>query len=241
MYRKSLLQVAMFFFAAFTSTLYAQADNYKVYTGEITEGDYIIVYKADGNLYALKAENASKRIAYDTLLPATDETEISDPDELLVWHISPNGQYYTVYNEKEQKYVAGTKNRNEANLHTACDTKYEKFDITLMDDEGYNFVCRGRADMDTANKTYKYLRFNGKDGGWGCYEQSTGGHLTLYKKDGESGPNGNETIIEGVKTQGEHASKTSNKSVVYDLQGRKVAKASSNRLYIKNNKKFIVK
>ena len=146
-----------------------KADSYVKYTGQITEGEYIVCY----NVYAMKAEVSSDRLVsvkgYNT---NQDKQTVTDAS--LVWIIKKQGDYYTLYNSSVEKYAASTGAKNKAKLETSIG------DNTLWTITGtstYEFVNKKNKD----NNVNCNLRLN--DGyGFACYATATGGALTLYKK-----------------------------------------------------------
>ena len=150
-------------------------DAYALYSGDITEGDYIVFY----NGKAMKAEVSNSRLQYAEVTPFNDV--ISTNNESIVWHIaasSTNG-YWTIYNVAETKYAAATGSKNQAALlDSGTDDKSLWF---VTGSSTYEFVNKAReaASSDSGNK---YLRNNGTNG-FACYASGTGGALSLYKKD----------------------------------------------------------
>ncbi len=165
---KSLLLLATMLFGASS----AWADVYERFSGEITEGDYIIAY-TNG---AMKAAISSNRLQYVTI--SDDEItakKISSPDASIVWTITANGDYYTIYNAKEGKYAASTGTKNQAALLDAGTD--DKALWTITGESTYEFVNKANA----AAKVNSNLRKN-TTYGFACYSTGTGGALTLYKK-----------------------------------------------------------
>ena len=141
---------------------------YALYSGDLTEGDYVIVY--DGA--AMKASIASNRFEY-TGVTISDNT-IYDPSEDIVWHIAPSGDYWMIYNSDKDKFAASTGAANKAQL-LASGTD----DMSLWSASGtstFEFVNK----KNTANKVNANLRRNGTYG-FACYASGTGGALSLYK------------------------------------------------------------
>ncbi len=141
------------------------ADNYELYSGTITEGDYVIV-----QTYALKNVISENRFAYASVT-VTDGI-INNPSPNLVWHIAPDGDYWTIYNSSVGKYAGGTSTKYIGTLLDEV-TDYARWTVTGT--STYDFTNKGRANTST-----NYLRRN--DSGFGCYTSSTGKALTLYKK-----------------------------------------------------------
>ena len=162
---KALLLVSMIVGAV--SGVWAQDAVYKLYSGTITEGDYLIVY--DGA--AMKASISSDRLQY-TEVTITDDA-ISNPDANLVWTVGTNDGYYTLYNASTKSYAASTGAKNKAQLLQSTDNMMR---WTISGTETYEFVNL----KNSQNKVNDHLRRNGTYG-FACYATSTGGALSLYK------------------------------------------------------------
>lgn len=145
------------------------ADNYELYSGTITEGDYVIVHT-----YALKNVISENRFAYASVT-VTDGI-ITNPSANLVWHIAPDGDYWTIYNSSVEKYAGGTSTKNEGALLDEV-TDYARWTVTGT--STYDFANKGRAAGSSPSN--KWLRRN-KSYGFACYSSDTGSPLTLYKK-----------------------------------------------------------
>lgn len=147
------------------------SNDYTLFTGSITEGDYIIVYNYNGD-GAMTATVSSSRLTYTDVTVVNDT--VSNPDASVIWHIAPTGDgYYTIYNEKTASYAAGTGTKSQAKLVTTV-TDYAKW--TPSGTSTYEFVNLGNKNGGVnAN-----LRRN-QNYGFACYSTSTGGALSLYK------------------------------------------------------------
>ena len=141
-----------------------------LYSGTITEGDYVIYY----NGKAMKNTVSSNRFDYAEVTPTNNS--ISSPASSIVWHIAPSGNYWTIYNSSVAKYAGGNTSKNQGALLDSI-TDYAKWTVTGT--STYEFTNKGRAEgsSDTGNK---YLRNNGTYG-FACYSTGTGGELSLYK------------------------------------------------------------
>lgn len=151
----------------------AWGDDYALYSGEITEGDYLIVY----NGAAMKAYINNSRLQY-TEVTITNNV-ISNPAADLIWTISKDNvetQYYKLYNSSIEKYAASTGAANKAQLTTTIDKKIR---WTITGNSTYEFINQ----QNLANSVNANLRRNGTYG-FACYSTSTGGALSLYKKVG---------------------------------------------------------
>ncbi len=147
------------------------ADDYELYSGTITEGDYVIYYSGK----AMKNSIASNRLEYTAVTPS--ENKISDPDASIVWHIAASGDYWTIYNASVSKYAASTGSKNQAKLEASV-TDNSRWTVTGT--STYEFENKARAAAASDNDK-KWLRNNGNYG-FACYASGTGGALSLYKK-----------------------------------------------------------
>ena len=168
---KKLLLKSILLLCALVVGTSAWAVDYELYSGTITEGDYVIYY----NGKALKNTITSSR--FDYLSPTPSEDKITNPAATIVWHIAKDGDYWTIYNAAVNKYAGGTTTKNQGAL-LASVTDYARWTVTGT--ETYDFENKGRAG-GSSDKDKKWLRNNGTYG-WACYSTSTGGALSLYKK-----------------------------------------------------------
>lgn len=152
----------------------AAANNFVLHEGELVEGDYLIVY--NGN--AMKAEVASGRLAYAEV--TVSENTIDNSDASIVWHLSPSGDYWTILNEKINKYAASTGAKNKAQLLDSGADDKSLWTVTKTKDAAkFEFVNRA----NTTAKVNANLRNNGAYG-FACYAAATGGPLSLYRLGG---------------------------------------------------------
>ena len=147
------------------------SNTFNLYTGEITEGDYIIYY----NGRAMNTTVSNNRLQFLSVTPNNDS--IVDPDASIIWHIEKDGDYWTLYNADAGKYASGTSTKNQATMVDEI-TDYARWRFESGDT--FNFINIGRenAIQDFNNK---YLRNNGTYG-FACYASGTGGLLSLFKK-----------------------------------------------------------
>ena len=144
---------------------------FQLYSGEMTEGEYVLVDGAKDK--ALKAAVAgSTRLAGEDVTIENDA--ILNPDASIVWNIAKSGTDWTIYNEYEGKYVAGTVVKNAAQLLT--DGTDENTLWTISGTETYDIVNK----VNDANSVNSHLRWGGDY--YACYGSSTGKTLRLYKK-----------------------------------------------------------
>ncbi len=142
---------------------------YSKYSGTLTEGDYIIYY--DGK--AMNNTISSDRLQYLEVTPSNDQ--ITNPDASIVWHIAASGDYWTIYSANAGKYAASTGAKNKAALNSSGTDNKSLWSVSGT--STYDFVNK----QNTTNNVNAYLRNNGTYG-FACYASSTGGGLTLYKK-----------------------------------------------------------
>ena len=144
-------------------------DEYALYTGELVEGDYLIVY--DGG--AMNTTVEGDRLQYEEVV-ATNGVIITDNVE-IIWHIASSGDYWTIYNADADAFAAGTGVKNKAQM--LADGTDDKALWTVSGTETYEFVNKA----NTVAEVNANLRKNGTYG-FACYSTSTGGALSLYKK-----------------------------------------------------------
>ena len=142
---------------------------YELHTGNLVEGDYVVFYANNG----MKAQVVSNRLSYTEYIPEADV--IYDPSADDVWHISKNGDYWTLYNAATAKYAAGNGTKNQAAL--VDNVGDAALWTATMTDGTFEFVNKKNNDA-SVNKN---LRYNAGYG-FACYGTSTGGALSLYKK-----------------------------------------------------------
>lgn len=145
-----------------------ESDVFAKYTGAITEGDYLIVY--DGG--AMKASVTSGRLDYTNVTDSGGS--ITSPDASLIWTVTADGSYYTLYNESTGKYAAGTGVKNKAQLLSAVGDQAR---WTVSGTATYEFVNKANAAASINANLRKNTTY-----GFACYATGTGGALTLYKR-----------------------------------------------------------
>ena len=139
-----------------------------LYSGTISEGDYVIVYDNK----AMKNTVSSNRLTYSEVTISNDT--ISSPDSSIVWHIAPSGSYWTIYNSSVSKYAAANGTKNQAQLLDSGSD--DKSLWTVTGSSTYEFVNKN----NSANSVNANLREN-TTYGFACYATGTGGALSLYK------------------------------------------------------------
>ena len=140
------------------------------YSGDLTEGDYII---ANGNsTYAmLNTINSNIRFNKQSISPSNNQIIVANASAYL-WHIASSGDYWTIYNAAEEKYVVSTGTASQAILGGNSDDKC-KFSVSGT--TTYTFVSKYNSELSTPANAQLC------DGGtyWACYKS---GSNTLYKK-----------------------------------------------------------
>ena len=151
-------------------------DVYNKLTGSIEEGDYVIFY----NGKALKNTVTSNRLDYAEVTPVNDK--IANPDASIIWTISQNGEYWTIYNEDVSKYAGATGSNSQGAL---LDAAGDKALWSISGTGEFDITNKYQAD----NSKNPYLRNNGTYG-FACYAEGTGGKLILYKAVNSKAPAG---------------------------------------------------
>ncbi len=161
------------YYAVFaTSSGSGSSNKFTLYTGELTAGDYLLVYDNG----AMNTTVTSDRLQYTTVSPSSNT--ITTTDATIIWHIAASGEYWTIYNAGESQYAASTGAKNKAQLlDDGTDDKALWSCSSTSSSETYDFVNKKNTD-NVVNAT---LRRNG-DYGFACYGTGTGGELALYKK-----------------------------------------------------------
>ena len=154
-----------------------QTEDYAFFSGELVEGDYLIVY--DGS--AMKNTVDSDRLQYKEVTPSNNV--ISTNDATIIWHIAPSATsgYWTIYSANADAYAASTGVKNKAQM--LADGTDDKALWSVTGTETYDFVNKFNANASPAVNAY--LRNNvttQQNYGFACYANTTGGALSLYKK-----------------------------------------------------------
>lgn len=159
------------FYALFSRTEKADVnDTYKLYTGELVEGDYLIANNS-GNR-AMTATVDKNRFQYADVVIAVDNT-IQISEASAIWHITPNGDYYTFYNAASGKYAGGTGDTGEGALLGSV-TDYALWEVT----NGNTAVVENKGNK--ANDVNYTLR-NNSTYGFATYAPQTGEAPAFYK------------------------------------------------------------
>ena len=149
----------------------ATGDQYKLYYGDLVEGDYIIYY--DGK--AMSNEVANNRLQYAEVTPENDV--ITTDNEAIVWHIAPSGDYWTIYSPAAKAYAASNGTKNQAQMLVDADD-HALWSVEAMATHVAHEFTNKANDAAGVNAI---LRNNGTYG-FACYSANTGGALQLYKK-----------------------------------------------------------
>lgn len=170
-----------------STTPQPSSNTYALFSGNLEEGDYIIVY----NNGAMNNTVSSNRFGITDVTPQNDI--ITTSDQSIVWHIAPSGNYWTIQSlAGNNKYAAGTGIKNQIQLLDGGTDDMALW--TASGNSTYEFVNKKNA----ANDVNSNLRRNGSYG-FACYATGTGGALSLYKSQNTSNvatpvilPNGGE-------------------------------------------------
>ena len=166
--RQSLLPILLLCLTLFIGVGNAWGADFELYSGSITEGDYLIVY----NNAAMNTTVDGDRLQYENVSP--NNNVISTTSTAIVWHIATSGNYWTIYNAAANKYAASTGAKNKAQMLASGTDDMSLW--TVSGTSTYEFVNK----KNTTNNVNKNLRKNGSYG-FACYATSTGGALSLYK------------------------------------------------------------
>ena len=90
----------------------AAANNFVLHEGELVEGDYLIVYSGK----AMKASVTNDRLGYVDVTDKVKGTRIENSDELIIWHIAPSAEYWTIFNDNTKSFAASNGKKNQAQL-----------------------------------------------------------------------------------------------------------------------------
>ena len=140
---------------------------------KLIEGDYVFYYS--GNL--MKAAIESNKAAREEAAPSVSPVDV---DASLVWHVAPAGEYYTIYNAAEGKYLAATATKNQAQLLADGTDNKAKWTVTIRADGKFEFENYARSLIEGSDSDNRWLRNNGESG-WACYTSAIGGGITLFR------------------------------------------------------------
>ena len=153
-------------------------NNYVLHEGELVEGDYLIVYEGK----AMKASVTKDRLDYVDVTDKVKGKRIENSDGLIIWHIAPSAEYWTIFNDKTKSFAASTGAKNKAQLLAEGADDMSLWTVTkTTDDSTFEFVNKANSSANPAVNAN--LRNNGTYG-FACYATTTGGPLSLYRLDG---------------------------------------------------------
>lgn len=183
-YKSTTVRAGTWEIRNFVVDQYVPTPVYELYSGSLTEGDYVIYF----NGKAMKNTVTSNRLDYTEVTPSN--SKIEGPDASIVWHIAKSGSYWTIYNAAAGKYAAGTGNKSQAQLLTSGTD--DKSLWSVSGSSTYDFVNK----YNTAQGVNASLREN-TTYGFACYASTATGVPTLYKlssgSSSGSGSGGGET------------------------------------------------
>ena len=149
---------------------------YELYTGSIVAGDYVIM-SGDANFtYVLGNTVSSNRVANGSTTPTVSNDTITNPSSSFVWHIAKDGNYWTIQNADNDKYLAGTSTKNHGALVDSVDDHSR---WTISHSTSWVFENLGRAS-DSDTPANRYLR-NNTTSGWACYSSAQSNAPALFK------------------------------------------------------------
>ena len=148
-------------------------DVFEPYSGDITEGDYLLVSKG----VAMIAEKTDKNRLNYVAVSETDGNIIA-PADTAVWTVASSGSHWTLFNSATSSYAAATGVKSQATLLSAVDD-YAKWSITYNTTGVFDFINKGNNDGGVNPK----LLSNGSVG-FACYatNYTAGGPISLYKR-----------------------------------------------------------
>lgn len=157
---------------AVTATATLLSENYEgifaKYSGDLTEGDYIL---AEGG-YAMSNSLSEKKFLVSEV--GISNNTIANPSRSIVWHIAPSSTtgYWTIYNAVSNRYVYAKASGTEVGFTNEIDDD-SKWSVNGT----YDFRCKA----NDGEGTVRYLRKNNNSVSFGNYATGNGGPLTLYK------------------------------------------------------------
>ena len=145
---------------------------FKLHTGEVTDGYYIIV----SNGVAMNNQTSSNRLQYDNVTISNNIIQ-AESNARYIWHITSEGDgTYTIKNANNNYYAVSTGTKNQATTKNGTiDNKY-KWYITNNETK-----CSIENVYNKANNINYTIRRNSTYG-FACYAASTGTGPILYKK-----------------------------------------------------------
>lgn len=146
--------------------------NFKLHTGDVTEGYYIIV----SNGVAMNNQTSSNRLQYDNVTISNNIIQ-AESNARYVWHITSEGNdTYTIKNANNNYYAVSTGTKNQATTKNGTiDDKY-KWYITN------NEKSCSIENVHNKKSSINYTIRRNSTYGFACYAASTGTGPILYKK-----------------------------------------------------------
>ncbi len=146
--------------------------NFKLHTGDVTDGYYIIV----SNGVAMNNQTSNNRLQYDNITISNNIIQ-AESNARYVWHITSEGNdTYTIKNANNNYYAVSTGTKNQATTKNGTiDNKYKWY---ITNNETKCSIENVYNKKNSINYTIRrYSTY-----GFACYATSTGTGPILYKK-----------------------------------------------------------
>ena len=143
---------------------------FALYSGDLTEGDYVLVYNGGA-----MNDTVSSKSKFGVTAVSVSNNTISNPLRSIVWHIAPSktSGYWTIYSAQQGSYANGTASSTNISLGNDTSLNTAKWSVS----GSYDFRCKA----NEGEGTERYLRYYSSNDVFGNYAASNGGALTLYK------------------------------------------------------------
>lgn len=149
-------------------------DIYEKYTGDIVAGDYVIGYiSANGNEKKAMGEYDSSNTRFYPVDMSPVNDQLVDPSA-KIWHIESSGNYWTIYNVTDGKYLTGTGAASHVG-YVATPTSDDAKLWSITQSDGL-FTIKSKYNL--SQNVNSFFRYGGTY--WACYVDSRGSFL--YKK-----------------------------------------------------------
>ena len=146
--------------------------NFKLHTGDVTDGYYIIV----SNGVAMNNQTSNNRLQYDNITISNNIIQ-AESNARYVWHITSEGNdTYTIKNANNNYYAVSTGTKNQATTQNGTIDNKSKWYITNNET-----TCSIENVYNKKNDINYTIRRNSTYG-FACYATSTGTGPILYKK-----------------------------------------------------------
>lgn len=146
--------------------------NFKLHTGDVTDGYYIIV----SNGVAMNNQTSNNRLQYDNITISNNIIQ-AESNARYVWHITSEGNdTYTIKNANNNYYAVSTGTKNQATTQNGTIDNKSKWYITNNET-----TCSIENVYNKKNDINYTIRRNSTYG-FACYASSTGTGPILYKK-----------------------------------------------------------